>query len=324
VIPRLLLPAALLLICLLVSCGGKRPAPSTDAHKDVSLSAAAEPVRFTDDEGREIFLDRPRSRIVSLYSAHTENLFAIGAGAQVAGVPGAADYPEEAAALPRFDYNGDPEYLIAAAPDLVLIRPFIRRQSPGYIAELERAGITVVSLYPESLDNFDGYIRRLGLLSGRTGAAEQRLADFHEGLAAIQEITANVTRKQRVFFEATANESRTVTADSLPGRAIHFAGGVNIAGDAPAITPGSSIARFGPEKLLMSADRIDVYVVQQGAMNRSADLAALRARPGFGAIAAVREGKVLFISEKLISSPTFRYLDGVRTLAAFLYPGLFK
>jgi iron complex transport system substrate-binding protein len=316
--------AASLLICLLCSCGGKRSASSPAALADGFPSAAVESIRFVDDEGEEIILDRPCARIVSLYSAHTENLFAIGAGAQVSGVPNATDYPEEAAALPRFDYNGDPEYLIAAAPDLVLIRPFVRRQSPGYLAEIERAGITVVSLYPESLDNFDDYIRRLGLLSGRTKEAEQRLADFHSGLAGIQEITAGVTRKKRVFFEATENESRTVTADSLPGRAINFAGGANIAKDAVAMTPGSSIARFGVEKLLMSSEEIDVYVVQQGAMNRSANLAALRARPGFGAITAVREGKVLFISEKIISSPTFRYLDGVRTLAAFLYPELFN
>ena len=309
-----------LLICLPLSCAGERSAPP--AQKDPSRPAGAA-VRFIDDEGKAIALDRPCGRIISLYSAHTENLFAIGAGASVIGVPNATDYPEEAAALPRFDYNGDPEYVIAAVPDVVVIRPFLRRQNPGYFLELEKAGIVLVSLYPQSLDDFDEYIRRLALLAGRTAEAEQRLSGFHAGLADIQGITSGLAAKQRVFFEATENEVRTIAAGALPERAIVFAGGVNIAGGAPAITPGSSIARFGVEKLLGHAEEIDAYIVQQGAMNRSSSLAAVKGRPGFGAVKAVRDDKVFFISEKLISSPTFRYLDGVRALAEFLYPELF-
>ena len=306
-----------LLICLPLSCAGERSAPP--AQQDPSRPAGAA-VRFIDDEGKAIALDRPCGRIISLYSAHTENLFAIGAGASVIGVPNATDYPEEAAALPRFDYNGDPEYVIAAVPDVVVIRPFLRRQNPGYFLELEKAGITLVSLYPQSLDDFDEYIRRLALLSGRAAGAEERLSGFHAGLVEIQGITAKAAGKKTVFFESTENEVRTVAAGSLPARAIQFAGGVNIAEGAEPMTPGSSIARFGVEKLLGHAEEIDVYAIQQGAMNRSSSLAAVQARPGFGAVKAVRNGDVFFISEKLISSPTFRYLDGVRALAAFLYP----
>jgi iron complex transport system substrate-binding protein len=89
------------------------------------------------------------------------------------------------------------------------------------------------------------------------------------------------------------------------------------------MTPGSSIARFGVERLLGRAGEIDAYVVQQGAMNPTATVAALKARPGFSAIKALSEGKVLFLNEKLISSPTFRYLEGVESLARFLYPDIF-
>ncbi len=125
-----------------------------------------------------------------------------------------------------------------------------------------------------------------------------------------------------MFFESTENETRTVTANSLPAKAIEFAGGINAAPNLPPMSPGSSIARFGTEALLGIADNIDVYVVHQGTMNRTSGIEALRARPGFGAVKAVREGQVLFISGKLISSVTFRYLEGVRILADYLYPGL--
>ena len=70
---------------------------------------------------------------------------------------------------PIYDYNADPENVIAAEPDLVLIRPFINRKSPDFVAALENAGLTVVSLYPESFEEFDGYIEKLAMLTGTSG-----------------------------------------------------------------------------------------------------------------------------------------------------------
>ena len=72
-------------------------------------------ISFTDDDGKTIQLDKPCEKIISLYSAHTENLFTLGAGDKIIGVHKASIYPPEAAFLPRFDYNGDPEAIIAAA-----------------------------------------------------------------------------------------------------------------------------------------------------------------------------------------------------------------
>jgi iron complex transport system substrate-binding protein len=274
---------------------------------------------FTDDDDNEISFQNPFVRIIPLYSSHVENLFAIGAGASVIGIARGTDYPPEATALPVFDYNGDPEHIIAAEPDLVIIRPFVRRNSPDYIQKIENAGIPVVSLYCESFEGFDEYILRLGMLSGKLPEAEEKLSSFHRELAEIQKRGEGIQVKKRIFFESTENEVRTVTANSLPARAIEFAGGINAAPLLPPMSAGSSIARFGVEALLGIADNIDVYIVQQGAMNRTSGIEALRARPGFGAIKAVEEGQVLFINEKLISSVSFRYPEGVRILADFLY-----
>ena len=227
---------------------------------------------FTDNDNSTIIIEKPFVRIIPLYSAHVENLFAIGAGSAVIGIPREADYPPEAAALRIFDYNGDPEYVIAAEPDLVLIRPFVRRNSPDYIAEIQKAGIPVVSLYPESFEDFDTYILRLGMLTGRIPEAEEKLSAFHRELAEIQKRADGIQDRKVVFFESTDNQVRTVTPDSLPAKAIGFAGGINAAPSLPTISPGSSIARFGAEALLNIADNIDVYVVQQGAMNRTATI----------------------------------------------------
>lgn len=299
------------------------PVTPSQSEAAVSADANSAAISFTDDDGRQISLDQPAQRIITLYSAHAENLYTLGVGDRIIGAHSTCTYPAEAAFLPRFDYNADPEKVIAADPDCVLIRPFITRKSPDFVKALENAGITVVSLYPETLDAFDGYIEKLALLTGTQDAAARELEKLHASLDEIGQTAASVAAKQRVFFESTEENLRTVTPDSMAGLAISFAGGENVAADAPPVSEGSSIASFGAENILALADEIDVYVSQRGAMNAGGNLHSISIRPGFDTVKAVRDSRVYVINEKLISSPTFRYPQGVRELARFLYPDLF-
>lgn len=279
-------------------------------------------ISFTDDDGNQINLSKPCEKIISLYSAHTENLFSIGAGESLIGASSTSIYPPEAAFLPRFDYKGDPETVIAAEPDAVLIRPFVTKKAPEFVSSLKKAGITVISLYPNSLDDFDSYIETLGKITGKEDNAKKALEEFWQGLDEVKAKTALAKEKQSIFFESTETNLRTVTEDSLAGMAMEFAGGENVAKGAKAVSESSSIASFGAEKVLELADDIDVYVSQRGAMNSGGNEHSISIRPGFDTIKAIKEGKILLINEKLISSPTFRYVKGVTELARFMYPEL--
>lgn len=280
----------------------------------------AEDITLTDDLGKTITLAAPAARIVSLYSAHTENLFALGLAEHIVGVGTNDDFPPEAAQKPRFDYRSDPENILAVSPDLVVIRPFIARAHPQFVEILERAGVPVAALYPETFDDFNEYIGKLAQLTGAEAQADTQLKVFHASISAIQAKAEAISPKLRVFFEASQDGYKTVTPDSLPARAIAFAGGVNIAQNAAPVKPGSSIAAYGVETLLQQAETIDAYVVQSGAMNPINSIDNVAKRPGFEAIKAIRDGNVFIISEKLISSPTFRYAQGVRELQMMLYP----
>ncbi len=63
---------------------------------------------------------------------------------------------------PRFSYREDPEKFLAVHPDLVLVRPMIERSYPQFINKLKQAGITVISLQPNSIDEMFGYWQDLG------------------------------------------------------------------------------------------------------------------------------------------------------------------
>lgn len=309
---------ALLCCAAITACAA--PAQSTQSAQ--KLAAKDPAISFTDDDGREIKLDAPCSRIISLYSAHTENLYEIGAGDKLIGVYTGSIYPPEAVSLPAYDYKGDPEQVIAAQPDLVLILPLISRKVPDYVAQIERAGIPVVSLYPDDYDKFADYIGKLAALTGTEETAQRRLEDFYAAIQDVVAVTGQITDKKTVFMESTETELRTVTPYSMPGRAIVFAGGINLAADAQPVSKGSAFAAFGIERVLENADNIDVYISQRGAMNAGGDLISIGERDGFDTIKAIKENRVYLITDKIVNSPTFRYQKGVAEVARFLYPDL--
>lgn len=285
-----------------------------------SLSKIIDSKTFVDDIGRTFIVEKPYQKIVTLYSAHTENLFYLGVSDKIIGVSQTSIYPPEAAFLPRYDYRADPESLIAAEPDLVITRPFIDRNYPDYIKVIRSAGLNVVSLYPASNKDFEKYIQILAMLTGSQEQAEIQILKLKENIKEIEEKVKGVQNKPTVFFESTKTNYRTVTPDSNPAKAIEYAGGINIAGDVKPIENGSTIAPFGIEKLMINAQNIDVYVTQRGAMNSGGSLISIPQREGFKAIKAVKYDKILEINEKIISSPNFRYHKGVNEIARILHP----
>ena len=112
---------------------------------------------------------------------------------------------------------------------------------------------------------------------------------------------------------------RTFSPESISIFCLTAAGGVNVADDAVS-RRGTNIAGYSKERILARAEEIDVYLAQSGRMNRIT-VAEIIKEPGFGAIKAVRDGRVYLIDEHLVSRPTPRLLVGIKTLQQLLYPG---
>ncbi len=258
-------------------------------------------------------------RIISLYSAHTENLVSLGAVDQLIGISTSDDYPPEILNKPRFSYRQDPEKFIAAHPDLVLIRPMIERAYPQFVERLRQAGIEVVSLQPTTVEGIFAYWQALGKLTGRIKEAEQMVASFKQGREDMAKIVDKIppTARPKVYFEAIHKKMKTFAPQSIAIFVLQQAGGVNIAQDASQVRK-TNIAAYGKERILAKADVIDVFVAQKGRMN-PVSMKMIKDEPGFMAIKAVRNGKVFIIEEALVSRPTLRILEGIRQLHRILY-----
>jgi iron complex transport system substrate-binding protein len=276
---------------------------------------------IVDQGGRTLRIDEPFKRIISLYGAHTENLFSLGLDAEITGVSPHEVYPPRAMQKPVYSYHDDPEKFLAAKPDLVLIRPMIDRGYPQFVRRLENSGITVVSLQPGTIDELYSYWEILGVLTGRRTQARQLIDQFGNASQHLQMLAATVDVRKRVYFEAIHNRMKTFSPDSMAIFTLQTAGGINVAADARPVRK-TNIAFYGKERILARAAEIDVYLAQYGAMN-TPTIQMIKEEPGFRAIKAIRNNEIYIIDEHIVSRPTFRLLDGILEIGKILYPDLF-
>jgi iron complex transport system substrate-binding protein len=127
--------------------------------------------QIQDSAGRMVFIEKPFSRIISLYPAHTENLFFLGIEKAIIGVSRSDNYPEGIEKKIRYSVHDGPEKFLAARPDLILVRPMIDHGYSPLIKRLEQFGITVISLQPSDVDEMYVYWQILGRLTGKENQA---------------------------------------------------------------------------------------------------------------------------------------------------------
>lgn len=258
-------------------------------------------------------------RIVSLYAAHTEVLLRLGARDNIVGVSRQETYagPETENWYPEtFSFRDDVEKFLAAAPDIVLVRPQ-HVSGGGHMREaLERAGIRVVPLQVTEASGLYGYWRRLATLAGREREGENMIGRFEREIARYRSASAKRRVRPGVFLESIHREVKTFTPDSIPAWLVELGGGRNVAADARPTSPGVVIAEYGPERLLARAAEVEIFISQEGAMNRT-PLETVLARDIYQPLAAFKNGRVHKIPEAVLARPTPGLLDGLARIAAW-------
>ncbi len=277
---------------------------------------------LVDSRGRQIDVTKPYQRIISLYSAHTENLFFLGLDSEIVGVSINDTFPEGARKKTGFSFHDDPEKFLAVMPDLVLIRPMIDNGYPDFIRQLERYNITVVSLQPATIQEMYDYWLALGKLTGKTLEAQKMISDFQEKTAVIHQLVEKIPRKRKVYFQAIHDRMKTFTPGSMPIFALETAGGLNVAKDASA-SRNTNIAVFGKEQILTKASEIEVFLAQKGIMNPVSKDQIFN-EPGFHIIKAVKNKQVFLIDEDIVSRPSPRLYQGIVAIGQILYPDIFN
>ena len=273
----------------------------------------------TDGLSREVKLNGPAQRIVSLAPSNTEILFAIGAGSQVVGRDEFADYPEEAKSIQSVggsmgEYST--ESIVALKPDLVLAAEI---NPPELVKQLEDLGLTVYYLKnPTTLEEMYTNLEIVGQLTGHN------VADLVDSLKArvkaIDDKVALASARPTVFYEIDASDPSkpyTYGPGTFGDLLITRAGGVNLATAAGITDPY-------PQLSLEQIVATNPNVIVLGDSMWGVTPEAVAARPGWDGLAAVTNEQIHPFDDNLVSRPGPRLVDGLEQLAKLLHPDLFQ
>lgn len=277
-------------------------------------------ITVTDDLNRQITLQRPAQKIVSLAPSNTEILFALGAGNQVVGRDAFSDYPEAAKSLA--DVGGgwgelNNELVVSLQPDLVLAAQI---NTAEQVKTLEDLGLTVYYLAnPTDFDGLYANLREVAALIGREEEAETLIEDLKARVAAVEEKVSLAAERPLVFYELDSTDVNAPWT-SGPGTFIDLlltmAGATNLGHD----LQGEWVQVSVEELISRNPDIILLGDYVWGGV-KPEDVAA---RPGWDAIAAVKNEQVYPFDDNLVSRPGPRLVDGLEELARLIHPELFK
>src|SRR5687768_5063676 len=227
----------LLLALFLAACGPasiatEAPAPVSTEVPATEVSSA---IVLTDGLGREVTLDSPAQRVISLAPSNTEILFAIGAGDQVVGRDAYSNYPEEANAVTDIgDTYGElnTELIVSLEPDLIIAAGINTQEQ---VKALEDLGLTVYYLSnPVTLEEMYINLEIVAHLTGHEADAATLIDALDDRVVAIDEKIAPISSRPTVFYEIDGTDPAkpyTAGKGTFITLLIERAGGSNIAAD---------------------------------------------------------------------------------------------
>ena len=295
----------------LAACGEEETAPSPTPTAQTP-TAVTYPLTVQRSDGKSITIEAAPQRIASLSPGATEVFYAIGAGPQLIATDMQSDYPAEAARTTKLDaFQPNLEAIAGVEADLI----FLANNQDDVVGALDALDKTV--LYVEVPDDLAGVIeqvRLLGRVSGHVDEAESLAREMESRVQAVQDRLEGVTAGPRVFHELD-NTLFTAAPDSFVGDLYSILKAQNIAAGAPTpypqLTQEEVIAR-DPEVIILADEEF----------GETPD--AVKARPGWSAISAVKNDRIYGVDPDLVSRPGPRVVEGLEQLARLLYPERFS
>ena len=266
----------------------------------VCVSAQAVVVR--DDRNREVVLQHPPQRIVSLLPSLTETVCVLGQCDKLVGVDRYSNWPQSVEKLPRLGGGIDPqlESVLALKPDLVLMATSARGAD-----RLQALGLTVLIFEPRTYADVQRVLQQLALALGVSAKEGEALwRSMQDEVKAAAQTVPEALRGQRVYIEVSA-APYGASEGSFMGETLQRLGARNILpasmGPFPKVNP-EFVVQAQPD-LIMVGD---------------SQLASMRTRPGWSNLRAMRAQRVCHFTpaqSDVLVRPGPRMGEGARLMA---------
>ncbi|MCE2526612.1 MAG: ABC transporter substrate-binding protein [Actinomycetia bacterium] len=273
------------------------PTTTTEATPTTTAPAPSFPVDVQDSDGTVTISARPE-RIVSLSGSTTEMLFAIGAGPQVVAVDSYSYYPPEAPVTDLSSFSPNVEAITAFNPDLV-----VAFYDPGdLLSSLQALEIPALMMRSAgSLDDVWHQIEQLGLATGQQMEAADLVASMQHRIEAVLDSVPEVSFTY--YYELDQN-LYSATSATFIGQVLGLLGLENIAD--PADEQGYGYPQLSSEYVI-AEDPDLIFLADTICCGQS--LETLSERPGWSALTAVADGRVVELNDDIASRWGPRIVD---------------
>lgn len=255
----------------------------------------------------------PPARIVCLTEETVETLYLLGEQRRIVGVSGYAIRParvrREKPRVSAFT-SADIPKILALEPDLVLTFSDLQAE---IVAELIRAGIAVHAFNQRSIAGILDMVRLLGAMVGKAALDEALASSYERRLAEVAARHAG-RRRPRVYFEEW--DEPLISGIGWVSELIGVAGGEDVFATLATAQAAKDLI-VQPQAVIAAAP--DVILASWCGKRVVPDRIA--ARPGWYAVPAVRDGRIVEIKSPLILQPGPAALtDGLDAILAALWP----
>lgn len=295
---------SLLIICVWVIVAGANPAI---VQYGAGVNPAPATITLTDDTDRTVTIPLPVQRVITLAPSDTQLVSALGMTAAIAGASSTDDNPLPSTVKRIGSINPSIEKIISLRPDLVL----------GIYGEdtvcsrLQRLDVPCMILSPSTPAGVMHDIQLAGRIFSADTAASLLIKNMKQKLAWIQAKLRSCRTTPLVYFEIDDSDpARPFSAGrgSFIDDLITMAHAANIAHTIKSPWPqlsGEYILARDPDVIILS-DKLDPQ--------------ALKKRPGWKAIKAVRTGRVYTINMDLVARPGPDIIDAFEEIAKDIHP----
>jgi len=280
------------------------------------LGATSVPQTFTDDVGYRVHLTSPPQRIISLAPNITEILYQLDLQDKIIAVTQYCDYPPEVKEKPTIGgyINPNLEKIIALKPDLIL---GFRGNPLPLIHKLQSLGLPIFVLDEgQTISSLLRMIDRLGKVTFKVEKAASLRRQLESILSEIDHKLTSTTNKPRVLLTFQGSQLWSCGQESFLNDLITRAGGINIWHDihrAWFVTQAEEIILKNPEIIIILAPDINHF-------NQTKQF--LFSLPRFNQIKAIRNQKIFFIDEDLVSRLSPRLIEALPLFLAIFHPEL--
>ena len=281
------------------------------------LARPAAAAAVQDMLARDVALEAPPTRIVSLVPSVTESVYALGGQARLVGRTDWCDYPPAAREKPSVGgmINPSIEMIVALKPDLVFATDEGNREET--IVQLRRLGIPIYLVHAHRVDQMLDMVTRVAGIIERREAAAPLVSAIRQRIDSVRARVAPLPTP-RVLYVLWPEPL------IVPGRASHLTELIELAGGR-SITAGEgdSYVRFSLEAAVARAPEVIVL-----ADHSAAGTAAGRQSPEkwqrLTSVPAIKAGRLHSIDLSILHRYGPRVADGLELLARIIHPEAFR